>query len=230
MNTARFWESRLEYNEAEDRYELNRVIGPDEFHEHVNNNVYTNWMAQWNLHKAIEIYHWLKKDYRDVFVKTTDQLSLSEEDVATWQTIAEKIYIPYDKEKKLIEEFEDYFQLKDIPITEFDKNSMPVYPEGYHEHNAKETTLVKQPDVVMLLYVLPDEFDDEVKRINYEYYEKRTMHKSSLSPCIHSIMGIEIGDTAKALQYFFRSALVDLHDNQGNTDDEEVGAPRHPDQ
>ena len=70
----------------------------------------------------------------------------------------------------------------------------------------------------MLLYVLPDEFDDEVKRINYEYYEKRTMHKSSLSPCIHSIMGIEIGDTTKALQYFFRSALVDLHDNQGNTE------------
>ncbi len=218
MNTARFWDSRLEYNEAKDRYELNRVIGPDEFHEHVNNNVYTNWMAQWNLHKAIDTYHWLKKEQPNEFPKIMAQLSLSEEEVATWQQVADKIYIPYDAEKKLIEQFEGYFQIKDIPITEFDKNSMPVFPEGYHEHNAKETTLVKQPDVVMLMYVLPDEFDDEVKRINYEYYEKRTMHKSSLSPCVHSIMGIEIGDTTKALQYFFRSALVDLHDNQGNTE------------
>jgi kojibiose phosphorylase len=95
---------------------------------------------------------------------------------------------------------------------------MPIYPNGYHEHNANEATLVKQPDIVMLMYVLPDEFGDEVKKINYDYYEKRTMHKSSLSPCIHSIMGIEIGDTTKALQYFQRSALVDLHDNQGNSE------------
>ncbi len=181
MNTARFWESRLEYNEAEDRYELNSVIGPDEFHEHVKNNVYTNWMAQWNLHKAIDTYHRLKKEHPDEFPNIMTRLSLSEDEVTTWQRVADKIYIPYDAEKKLIEQFEEYFQLKDIPITEFDKNSMPVYPEGYYEHNAKETTLVKQPDVVMLMYVLPDEFDDEVKRINYEYYEKRTMHKSSLS-------------------------------------------------
>lgn len=219
FNTARFWESRLEYNEASDRFELNKVIGPDEFHEHVNNNVFTNWMAQWNLHKAVEIYHWLEKEHPDEFLTVSDRLSLFAEEVATWQSKAERIYIPSDKNKKLIEEFEGYFQLKDVTITEFDRNNMPLYPEGCHGHNVKETTLIKQPDVVMLMYVLPDEFDDDVKRINYEYYEKRTMHKSSLSSCIHSIMGIEVGDTAKALQYFYRSAFVDLHDKQGNTED-----------
>ena len=93
-----------------------------------------------------------------------------------------------------------------------------VYPDGYDHFNAGESKLVKQPDVVMLLYVLPDEFDDQVKRINYEYYESKTMHKSSLSPSIHCIMGIEVGDTERAQQYFMRSALVDLVDNQGNTE------------
>ena len=218
FNTARFWESRLEYNEAANRYEMNSVIGPDEFHEHVNNSVYTNWMAQWNLHKAIEIYHWLKDEHREVFSKLTAKLSLNDEEVAAWQKVSNQIYIPIHKEKKLIEQFEGYFKLKEVPITEFDKNNMPVFPAGYHMFNAKETTLVKQPDIVMLMYVLPDEFGDEVKKINYDYYEKKTMHKSSLSPCIHSIMGIEIGDTTKAVQYFLRSALVDLHDNQGNTE------------
>ncbi|MBT8373661.1 MAG: glycoside hydrolase family 65 protein, partial [Deltaproteobacteria bacterium] len=218
FNTARFWESRLEYNKTKKCYEMTSVIGPDEFHEHVNNSVYTNWMAQWNLHKAIETYHWLKDEHREAFFKLTAKLSLNDEEVAAWQNVSNQIYIPLHKEKKLIEQFEGYFKLKDVPITEFDKNSMPVFPAGYHMFNAKETTLIKQPDIVMLMYVLPDEFGDEVKKVNYDYYEKRTMHKSSLSPCIHSIMGIEIGDTTKAVQYFLRSALVDLHDNQGNTE------------
>ena len=218
LNTARFWESRLEHNRAADRYELNRVIGPDEFHDHVDNNVYTNRMARWNLHKAVETWVRLKEEHPERIAILSERLSITDAEVSAWQEIADRIYIPYDPQKKLIEQFEGYFKLKDIPITGHDENSMPVFPEGYHDHNCGETTLVKQPDVVMLLYVLPDEFDDEVKRVNYEYYEERTMHRSSLSPCIHSIMGIEIGDTTRALQYFFRSALVDLHDNQGNTE------------
>jgi kojibiose phosphorylase len=78
--------------------------------------------------------------------------------------------------------------------------------------------LLKQPDVVMLMYMLPDDFTTEVKRANFEFYEARTLHKSSLSPAIHAIMGIEVGDSTRALQYFYRSALVDLTDNQGNTE------------
>ena len=68
-------------------------------------------------------------------------------------------------------------------------------------------------------YLLPDEFSDEVKAANFEFYEKRTMHKSSLSPAIHSIMGIEVGDFSSAHRYFERSAFVDLINNQGNTQD-----------
>jgi kojibiose phosphorylase len=77
--------------------------------------------------------------------------------------------------------------------------------------------VLKQPDVVMLMYLLPDEFSAEIKRANFDYYEARTLHKSSLSPPIHAIIGMEVGDTTRAVQYFERSALVDLTDNQGNT-------------
>jgi kojibiose phosphorylase len=69
------------------------------------------------------------------------------------------------------------------------------------------------------MYLLPDEFDAEIKRANFDYYEARTLHKSSLSPSIHAIMGIEVGDTTRAVPYFERSAFVDLSDNQGNTDE-----------
>ena len=218
FNTARFWDSRLEHNEALDRYELNRVIGPDEFHEHVDNNVFTNWMTQWNLHKAVELHGWLKENHKNVLDGIATKLGLQSEEVTRWQTLADKIFIPFDPENKLIEQYEGYFDCKDAPITEWDDNNMPCYPAGYDHYNAGETKLVKQPDVVMLMYVLPDEFDDEVKAANYAYYEKETMHKSSLSPSIHCIMGIEVGDNEKAQQYFLRSALVDLADNQGNTE------------
>ena len=218
FNTARFWESRLEYNAADDRYELGSVIGPDEFHEHVDNNVFTNWMARWNLQKAVELFHQLKVVDESAFCGLVANLELNEEEVTRWGVISNKVFIPFDQEKGLMEQFEGYFQRKEVPITEWDGNKMPAYPSGYDHFNADETTLLKQPDVVMLMYVLPDEFSDDIKRINYNFYEQRTLHKSSLSPCMHSIMGIEVGDTEKAVQYFLRSALVDLVDNQGNTE------------
>ncbi|MEH6648896.1 MAG: glycosyl hydrolase family 65 protein [Motiliproteus sp.] len=218
FETARFWISRIELNTDKDRYELNNVIGPDEFHEHVNNNVYTNVMVRWNLQNSALLLETIKQHYSEEYAHLAKKLCLSDEEVTHWVNVAAKIYIPFDTESGLIEQFEDYFQCKEVPIVEWDKNDMPCYPAGYDHFNAGETTLLKQPDVVMLMYVLPDEYDDEIKRRNYEFYEKRTLHKSSLSPCMHAIMGIEVEDTHKAEQYFLRSALVDLVDNQGNTE------------
>lgn len=218
LQTARFWCSRLEYNTSCDHYELNRVIGPDEFHEHVDNNVFTNWMARWNLQKAIELYKKLKKQHPKSFRRICESIELHSIEVIQWERISQKITIPFDHEKQLIEQFEGYFQRKEVPIKHWDENQMPAYPQGYDHFNADETTLLKQPDVVMLMFILPDEFSDEVKQKNYAFYEQRTLHKSSLSPSMHSIMGIEVGDTEKAVHYFMRSALVDLTDNQGNTE------------
>jgi trehalose/maltose hydrolase-like predicted phosphorylase len=116
----------------------------------------------------------------------------------------------------VIEQFDGYFGLETLPVAH-DGNDMPMYPPGYHHYNLAGINLVKQADVVMLTYVLPDEFGDDVKRATYDYYEPLTLHKSSLSTAIHSIMGIEVGDPRRAVQYFRRAAFVDLLDNQGNT-------------
>jgi kojibiose phosphorylase len=217
FETARFWESRLEHNTDLNRYELTEVEGPDEFHELVNNSVYTNALTKWNLEKSAEFYSILKASNPKKLKELSAKIKLQESEIDTWLDKASKVYIPFDPDKSLIEEFEGYFNLKDVPITEWDENDMPVYPKGYHHDNCQETTLLKQPDVLMLTYILPSMFSDEVKKANYDYYEPRTMHKSSLSPCIHTIMGIEVGNYEKALQYFERSVYVDLVDNQGNT-------------
>ena len=150
FSTARFWISRLEYNQLADRYELNCVIGPDEFHEHINNNAYTNRMAQWNLERAHEIFHWLEKEQQNHLALLQNKLNLTNEETENWQKVATKIYIPYDTKKHLIEEFEGYFKLQDLPITSWDENGMPQYPEGRNHFNCNDIMLIKQADVVML--------------------------------------------------------------------------------
>ena len=133
-----------------------------------------------------------------------------------WQEVADGLVAARYRDG-VIEQFTGYFERDDVPITEWDANNMPRYPKGYHHFNCENTQLLKQPDGVMLMYLLPDEFSAEVKKASFEYYEARTLHKSSLSPSIHAIIGIEVGDTTRAVQYFERSAFVDLTDNQGNT-------------
>jgi kojibiose phosphorylase len=217
FETARFWVSRCEYVKELDRYEINNVIGPDEFHEHVDNNAYTNYLAKWNIKKGLELINMLKEKYPEHYYAISNKICLTNEEMEKWKEVEEKIYIPYDKDKKLIEQFEGYFDKKDYVIDKFDENNMPIWPEGVDITKLGDTQLIKQADVVMLMLLLGEEFDEETKRINYEYYEKRTMHKSSLGPSMYAIMGLKVGDHKNAYQSFMRSANVDLVDNQGNT-------------
>lgn len=216
LDTAAFWKSRVEYNSDKDRYEINRVIGPDEFHEHVNNNVYTNYLAKWSLKKALQFAQWAKKEDMAVFDKLCTKLGLDDGDFRKWDIIQQKIYIPTGKDGKLIEQFEGYFSLPDAIISQYDENGMPLWPE-LNGMKYNDTQLIKQPDVVMLMIMLGEEFDNAIKYENYKYYESRTMHKSSLSPSMYSIMGLSVGDTRNSYKYFIKTVMTDLEDNQGNT-------------
>jgi len=107
--------------------------------------------------------------------------------------------------------------LPDAVVTHHDENGMPLWPK-LDGVKFNDTQLIKQADVVMLMLMLSEEFDDKTKMENYKYYEERTMHKSSLSPSMYSIMGLSIGDTRNSYKYFMKTILTDIDDNQGNTD------------
>lgn len=217
LETARFWVSRCNYNKDNDRYEILQVTGPDEWHEPVDNNCYTNYLARWNIERGFEILELLKNDYYAVYEDIISRICLLPEELEKWREVYNKIYIPFNKQDKLMEQFQDYFKLHDFTIREYDKNDMPIIPKEASEVGISNTCINKQADVVMLMFLLGDEFSKEVQKVNYDYYEKRTSHRSSLSPSIFSIMGLRIGDRSKAYKYLRRSALVDLNDHQGNT-------------
>jgi len=217
FETSRFWADRLEPTQ-DGHYVLSRVVGPDEFHEHVDNSAYTNYLVRWHLQQAARVYAELSISHPRELAALSERIALTREEVEDWLHKAEQIHLPSVADDGVIEQFDGYFALDTLPL-EHDENDMPMYPPGHHHYNMAGTKLIKQADVVMLTYVLPDEFSDEAKLANYEYYEPLTLHKSSLSPATHSIMGIEVGDPGRAVQYFRRSASVDLMDNQGNTEE-----------
>ena len=215
--TARFWLSRVE--KRRDRYEVRKVIGPDEFHEHVDNNAFTNYLAMWNLEYAVELYAKMKKGSPQLLKTLVDKIKLKTEEIEKMKVVAKTLFFPYDQKTELIEQFEGYFTLDDPKIKKLGANGLPVYPKGLDGANLHQTQLLKQADVVLLLYLFLDRFSSELKKKNYKYYEARTMHRSSLSPCIYAIMGLEIGDHNRAYDYFIKTSCLDLFDLHKNTDE-----------
>ena len=215
--TARFWASRCEYNKEQDRYEINQVTGPDEWHEPVNNNLYTNYLARWNLGYVLSLLASIKKENQKAYDILIEKTGLTEAETAHWKEVQEKMYLPRKEGTRLLEQFEGYFELDNVTIEKYDENDWPVRPDALKTKRARETQINKQADVVMLLHLMGNEFDEETIKENYAYYEKRTLHGSSLSPSIFSVMGLKVGDDSKAYRYLRRAAFIDLLNMQGNT-------------
>ncbi len=222
FQTARFWLSRVE--KRRDRYEIRKVIGPDEFHEHVDNNAFTNYLVIWNLEYAISLYKQMHKEAPELLKVLSKKIKLRPDEIEKMKVVSKTIYFPFDQKTNLIEQFEGYFTLEDHTIRELDKNGLPKFPRGVSHSNLEKTQLLKQADVVLLLYLFLDRFPPELTKRNYQYYEARTMHKSSLSPCIHAIMGLETGDHKRAYDYFIKTSYIDLVDANKNTEDGIHGA------
>lgn len=220
LDTATFWGSRAEYQPEEGRYELNDVIGPDEYHEHVDNNAFTNYLVRWHLRKALEVFAWLSEHHPQRAQELAERLGLSEERLAHWSDVARRLYAPCDPATGFIEQFEGFCQLPDLDWQALEPRTCPVQLALGIEETQK-VQAIKQADVLMLLYLLGDEYDEQAKRVNWEYYEPRTDHTygSSLGPSIHALLGCELGHTEEAYEHFVRAALVDLQDLRGNTKD-----------
>lgn len=214
--TARFWASRIV--DSGERCEIRRVIGPDEFHEHVDNNAYTNELVKWHLKLAAMLFKHVSKHRPDVVAALSERLSLQQAEVHAWLSISRRLGYRSDPESGVIEQFDGYFGLKDHVIDRFDRDGHPVLPRGVTYRNIQSTRLIKQADVLMLIMLFPHAFSRREIEANYDFYEKRTAHKSSLSHCIHAVMGIAAGRRQRAYGYFMKTALFDLDNLHRNTD------------
>ncbi len=218
FETARFWASRVVPDEKSRSYEIREVIGPNEFQVCVDNNSYTNALARWMLRYAAGLFDRLqKKTHSQEGQAVAERIGLTVEEVDTWREIAEGLVFLIGPDG-LIEEFEGYFQRKNIIIRGQDEHGMPVWPTEVALADVKETQLIKQGDVVLLLYLLSDEFSLDTKRVNFEYYEPRTTHMSSLSITPYAILANELGYGEKAYRYLHHTTETDLENIHRNTE------------
>jgi len=219
LDTAKFWASRAEWNAEKKRYEYTDVIGPDEYHDHVDNNAYTNRMAQWNLQTALQTLDWLRAHAPQKAAELVERLDLSQSRLAHWREVAANIYLPLGADG-LIEQFEGYFQRREVDLRSLEPRTQSAQ-SLFGIEGCNQTQVIKQPDVLMLLYLLRHEYGREQICRNYDYYTPRTDHTygSSLGPAIHAIMACEIGRTDEAYEHFLRAIRADLHDVRGNAKD-----------
>ncbi len=218
FETARFWASRVEYNPRTDSYDIKNVIGPDEFHEGVNNNAYTNMMAKWNLLIARRMAHHMKSEFPRDFAALCRRIDLKSSEINSWKQIAPRLAMKVRKDG-VIEQFDGYFKKRRVRLNSRDEYGLPEPPKNFLWQDVGKTQLLKQADVLMLLHLLSDVFGTKTKNVNYHFYEPRTLHMSSLSAGMHAVMAADVGEL-EAAGKFFRAALsIDLDNSMGNAAD-----------
>ncbi len=220
LDTANFWESRVEWNETRNCYDIRDVIGPDENHDRVDNNAFTNLMVRWHLKSAITLWEWLSQGYPETASHLANTLKISPEKLQHWAEIAEQIFINIDSSTGLIEQFDGFFDLEYINFADYEsrKTSMQGLL-GVEETSKKQ--ILKQPDVLMVLYLLRDLYDKQTLQVNWDYYTPRTDHSygSSLGPAINAIVACDLDRADTAYNHFMQAALVDLVNVRLNAND-----------
>ena len=218
LSTALFWGSRVEKNTERGDYEITNVIGPDEWHEHVNNNTFTNFMARWNLQTALDILQWLHTTFPDKAQALEKQLNLTSERLKHWQDVVKHIRILQNPETKVFEQFDGFFKFEELDQNKY-KGRTDSYQGILGVEGIQKYRIVKQADVLMLLTVLNQDFDKETKQANWDYYYPLTDHDygSSLTPAFHVILACELGKANAATELFRLGNLVDIENLRGNT-------------
>ncbi len=224
LDTALFWGSRVYLEVKRECYSILDVIGPDEYHENVDNNAFTNRMVQWHLQKALDIYGWLYEKFPQKAEELEQKLQLTQKRRLRWQDIAENLLIPFDSKTGLIEQFEGFFKLEDVNLEDYEPRTDSMLSIlGIKEINKRQ--ILKQPDVLMLLYLMErtaeTDYGKEVLRKNWDYYAPRTdiTYGSSLGPAIHGLVAGSLGNTSQAYENFRLAALVDLENTRGNAEE-----------
>ncbi|MCK4490969.1 MAG: glycoside hydrolase family 65 protein [Anaerolineales bacterium] len=220
LEGAVFWGSRVE-KEDDDLYHLRDVIGPDEYHDHVDDNAFTNQMVAWHLQTAQDILAWLQQQSSARYAELVKRLDLSAERLQHWDEVSHRMFVN-KADDGLIEQFSGFFELNDADVTVLRD---PVRTHSMHTilgiEGANQSQVIKQPDVLMLQYLLCDRYSLEEIRVNWDYYHPRTDHEhgSSLGPSITAILACLLGDPEEGYVHFMRAARTDLQDNRLNSKD-----------
>lgn len=211
VEIARFWADRVHYSQRQNKYMLHGVTGPNEYDNNVNNDWYTNLLCKWSLQYTLEILDQVDQE-------VLKDLAVTEDERRLFQAIADNMYLPEDAERGIFPE-NDAFLDKDLtPVAQIPSEQLPLN-QHWSWDKILRSPYVKQGDVIQGIWDFIDDFTPEQKRKNFDFYEQFTVHESSLSPSVYSIVAADLGDQEKAVELYQRSARLDLDNYNNDTDD-----------
>lgn len=211
IGISRFWRSRVHYQKKKDQYMIHGVTGPNEYENNVNNNWYTNRMAAWCLSYTAECARKLRPE-------RLTRLDITDEELAAFDEISAKMYLPYDPELDIYVQHDTFLDKDIFPADELPEDARPIN-QNWSWDKILRSCFIKQADTLQGLYFLGHLYDKETKERNFNFYEPLTVHESSLSPCVHSILAAEIGKEEKAVELYARTARLDLDNLNNDTND-----------
>ena len=204
VEICRFLASRGQWS-PKGQFGYYAVMGPDEFQMMVNNNAYTNYMAKRTFEFTLQTLEEMD----------LDALGCSGEELTAWHNMAEKMILPYDLQTGLYEQHEGFFNLPHIDVDSIPVEDFPLYHHWSYDRIYRND-MIKQPDVLMFMFLYNQSFTRAEIAANYDYYEPRCIHESSLSPSVHSIFATELGRPQEAFDFFRFATRIDLDNYNRN--------------
>jgi len=219
LGIARFWSQRVNWSAERGKYVMLGVTGPNEYENNVNNNWYTNLMARWCLEYAVEAAQRVKALDPTRYRALSDRIHFREEkEFATARDIVSKLHFPESEEFGIFLQQDGYLDKENLTVADLNPGQRPLNQKWSWDRILR-SPFIKQADVLQGLYFFEENYSEETLRRNYEYYEPRTVHESSLSPCVHAILAARLGLKEKAYEFYLRTSRLDLDDYNNDTED-----------
>ncbi len=209
---SRYWVQRANFSEAKRKYVILGVTGPNEYENNVNNNWYTNYMAAWTLRYAADTAEMLRREYPNDYRRIAARIRLQyEEELARWIDVSENMFFPEDPALNITLQQEGYLDKEPTTTADIPEGERPLN-QHWSWDRILRSPYIKQADVLQGMFFFPEHFDKGLIYRNFNYYEPRTVHESSLSPSVHAAIAAWIGNEEKACELFLRAVRLDLDD------------------
>ncbi|MFN8255002.1 MAG: glycoside hydrolase family 65 protein [Bacteroidales bacterium] len=219
MGISRFWAQRVTFSHDKNKYVMLGVTGPNEYENNVNNNWYTNYIARWTLKYTLETIDYVKANNRARYMEIIKKWDFNESaETKNWSDIIQNLYLPENKSLGIFLQQDGYMDKEQILAKDLDQSHRPLN-QNWSWDRILRSVFIKQADVLQGLFFFEQDFDTETIARNFDFYEPRTVHESSLSPCIHSIIASKIGKHDKAYEMYLRTSRLDLDDYNHEADE-----------
>lgn len=218
LQVCRFYASRGQWSQKNGEFGYWGVMGPDEFHMNINNNCYTNFMAKCGFEYTLQVVGEMNEHCPEKLAAVSEKIGLQDSELEQWGQMAEKMRILKDDETDIFEQHDGYFDLPHLDCRKIPPSDFPLY-HNWAYYRIFNWDMIKQPDVLLMMFLQDRMFTSESRKVNYDYYEPRCSHESSLSPSIHSILAAELGMADDAYDFWLHAARLDLDDYNRNTEE-----------